>query len=368
MSRLTCRISIIALMLAAGPVFFSHAQGASCPEGYVELRREMTADRKLRLYCQPIDSSTVDLSRSSLAEADKSLMKHQWEMSVDWRYRNEPVVQQYIRNLWNAVFSGDDAKAVEANDKLERILADQLKANGLSPQKIAAFFAKVRTFYTGEGPTPKEWGKASQFARELDAATGSSGQPSRLFYDQLERSPGEVRSIKADISPMFSVPQTVDDCVLHAIANGAQVSLKQVKAKFRTTLKNLGMDRIEERSNPELAVADPKHGGRGGLNPYEEILIAEQVGKVIAVPKGSFAKAIESTGRPVVTTVIIDEQGGSHEVVVTGVHRAEDGKIYYSVMDSNLKNHDDFTAYVEKSGFERHMPSGGYVVVPVKKR
>ncbi|MDD5763256.1 MAG: hypothetical protein PHP88_12220, partial [bacterium] len=123
----------------------------------------------------------------------------------------------------------------------------------------------------------------------------------------------------------------------------------------------------EERTNPDLVVTSPKKGGRGGLNPYEEILIAGQLGTVIAVPRKSFARAIESTGRPVVTTVVIDRKGGSHEVVVTGVHRSEGGKVYYSVMDSNLKNHENFTAYLEKSRFESHMTSGGYVVVPGEK-
>ncbi len=367
MSRSRCFVPVVLLLAAAGSAIVSSAHAASCPEGYVEIRREVTSGNKLRLYCRPIDSSMVDLSGTNLAKADKALMKHQWEMSIDWRYRNDPAVQQYLRNLWDNAFSRDDVKSVQANEKLERILADQLKANGLSPEKITAFFNTIRAFTTGEGPTPKGWEKASTFAREMDLEAATPAESSGSFYDQLEKNPGKGRSILATISPMFTAPQTTDDCVLHAIANGAQVPLKQVEETFRATMKNLAMNRVEERTNPGQIVTSPKKGGRGGLNPYEEMLIAEQLGTVIAVPRKGFARAIESTGRGVVTTVVIDEKGGSHEVVVTGVHRTGDGKTYYSVMDSNLKRYENFTAYVEKSSFERRMPSGGFVVLSEKK-
>jgi len=367
MIRFDIRVSVVALVIAAGSGMGSSALAASCPEGYVEIRREVTGENKLRLYCRPIDTSTVDLGGTSLSQADKALMKHQWEMSVDWRYRNDPEVQQYLRNLWNMALSRDKEKSFQANQKLERILADQLKANGLSAEKIAAFFKNIQTFTTGEGPAPKEWGKASAFAQEMDLATVSSEGPSESFYAELEKNPEKGRSIQAMISPMFTAPQTTDDCVLHAIANGAQVPLGKVEETFRTTMKNLAMNRVEERTDPGRIVTSPKKGGRGGLNPYEEILIAEQFGKVIAVPRKSFARAIESTGRGVVTTVVIDEKVGSHEVVITGVHRTGDGKIYYSVMDSNLKRWKNFTAYIDKANFEKRMPSGGYVVMSEEK-
>jgi hypothetical protein len=41
-------------------VTVSSAHAASCPEGYVEIRREVTAENKLRLYCQPIDSPDLN--------------------------------------------------------------------------------------------------------------------------------------------------------------------------------------------------------------------------------------------------------------------------------------------------------------------
>ncbi len=73
-------------------------------------------------------------------------------------------------------------------------------------------------------------------------------------------------------------------------------------------------------------------------------MIANKVGNVIGVSENSFAKAIESTHHPVITTVVIDEfkngklEDVNHEVAVTGVYRAADGKVFYSVMDSNLKS------------------------------
>jgi len=106
------------------------------------------------------------------------------------------------------------------------------------------------------------------------------------------------------------------------------------------------------------------------------MVIANRVGNVVGVPERNFAKAIESTHHPVITTVAIDyrdadgtlKDRGNHEVAVTGVFRAANGKVYYSVMDSNLKMYSNFTAFVEKADFEDHMVfGGGYVVIPAEK-
>jgi len=94
-------------------------------------------------------------------------------------------------------------------------------------------------------------------------------------------------------------------------------------------------------------------------------LVADKFGTVIPVPTDSYARAIASTKQPVITTVDLDKSGVQHKVVVTGVYRTADGKIYYSVMDSNLgPDYQNSTAYVEKSNFEEHLASGGFVVMP----
>jgi hypothetical protein len=50
------------------------------------------------------------------------------------------------------------------------------------------------------------------------------------------------------------------------------------------------------------------------------------------------------------------------------VYQAQDKKVYYRVMDSNLADHKNFTTYIEKSDFYKRMPyDGGFVVVPRKK-
>jgi hypothetical protein len=314
------------------------------------------------------DTSVVDLSDTNLADANKALMKHQWAMSIDRRYKDDPEVQQYIRNLWkDAARSNDDP----AMSHLRSILTDQFKVAGLTEQQIQGFFQTFDTFITGLGPIPTAWDSTSKFAHDIDAAAPID-KSLRSYKQILVNTLGRSESVKAGVLYMGTGPQTTDDCVLHAISDGAQVPYAQVKARLEPTLKNLSVARIEVRNHPELAVTSQKQGGVGGLNPFEEILIARQVGNVVGVPDKNFAKAIESTGRPVITSVRIDAYDangqlhdiGNHEVAVTGVYRTPDGKIYYSVMDSNLKSNPNYTAYIEKNEFEDHMLfGGGYVVV-----
>jgi hypothetical protein len=317
------------------------------------------------------DTSVVDLRDTNLADANKALMRHQWAMSVDQRYKDDPQLRQYIRHLWDSA-SKDNTEAL---NKIRSILTDQLKVSGLTQHQVDDFFATFDTFTTGHGPMPKAWDRASTLAHEIDAAAATN-EPRRPYYQELVNTLEKTQGIKATVVYMGTGPQTAEDCVLHAISNGAQVPFAQVKATLEPTLKNLAIARSEVRKNPELAITSQKKGGLGGLNPFEEIVIAKQFGNVIGVPDKDFAKAIESTGRPVITAVVIDAYNsdhdlvavGSHEVAVTGVYRTADGKLFYSVMDSNLKTHANFTAYVEKNDFENHMVfGGGYVVVPAEK-
>ena len=319
-----------------------------------------------------VDSSVVDLRDVKMADVNKGLMKHQWEMSIDWRYMRDPAAQKYISGLWSLAFYGNDNESAEADARLQRILKDQMKAEGRTPQEIDDFFAKVNTFLEGEEQTPKVWDKASKLARELDGSSKAS--PLAMFFPetdkQILKKLNKAESVTADVSYMASGKQTTDDCVLHAIANGAQVPLGDVKAAFEKTINHLGMDSIAERENPQRVITDTDKGGRGGLNPFEELLVSEQLGNVIAVPHTDFSKIIESTGRPVLTSINIKDgkKREKHEVAVTGVYRAEDGQIYYRVMDSNLKDHENFTTYIEKTEFQKKMPyEGGFVVVPKKK-
>jgi hypothetical protein len=315
------------------------------------------------------DPNVVDLRDVNPTKDSQGLMKHQWEMSIDWRYRNDPVVQQYIHNLWASAFSSDEAKAQAAGARLDRILFDQMRANGRSPQQIDEFFGKIKTFLTGEEPVPRKWERASKLAQELDADDGRALSSSPKTEKQLAKELKKAESIKADVFYMAPGAQTKEDCVLYAIANGAQVPLKRVNETFIKTVKNLGMDRLEDRQDPNLIVTTKKHGGRG-LNPIEQLLVADQLGETIAIPNNTFARAISTTGKPVMTTVrVMDgkQEVGRHEVVVTGVYRLRDGGIYYAVMDSNLVKHKNFTRYVEKSEFEESMAyEGGFVVVPRK--
>lgn len=317
------------------------------------------------------DTSVVDLRDTNLADANKALLRHQWAMSIDRRYKDDPQLQQYIRDLWDSA-SHDNAEAL---NKIRSILTDQLKVSGLTPHQVDDFFATFDTFTTGRGPLPKAWEKASTLAHEIDASAATN-EPQRPYYKELVNTLGKTQSIKAAVAYMGTGPQTAEDCVLHAISNGAQVPFAQVKATSELTLKNLAIARSEVRKNPELAITSQKKGGLGGLNPFEEMVIAKQFGNVIGVPDKNFAKAIATTGRPVITSVVIDAYNakqelvpvGSHEVAVTGVYRTGDGKVFYSVMDSNLKTHANYTAYVEKNDFENHMIfGGGYVVVPAEK-
>jgi hypothetical protein len=309
------------------------------------------------------NSNVVDLRDVNPTNDSQGLMKHQWEMSIDWRYRNDPVVQQYINNLWASAFSSGEA-SIQAGDTLNRILSDQMRANGRSPQQVDEFFGKVLTFVTGKEQVPRKWEKASKLAQDLDADDGTSTTSSKT-EKQLAKELEKAQSIKANVSYMAPGAQTRDDCVLYAIANGAQVPLKRVNETFRKTVKDLGMDQIENRQNPDLIV---KRSGRG-VNPIEELLVADQLGDTIAVPRTSFARAIATTGKPVMVTVKLQrgQESVKHEVVLTGVYRTDDGAIYYAVMDSNLAKHKNFTRYVEKSEFENEMPyEGGYVVIPRK--
>lgn len=316
-----------------------------------------------------VDSSVVDLRDVKMEDVNKGLVKNQWEMSIDWRYKHDPVVQKYIHDLWASAFSPDEAKAQEANDKLERILVDQLKADGRDPKEIDAFFAKVRTFLEGTEQTPMTWDKASKLAQDLDGS--ERALPFVMLFPEKEqqilKKLSKAEGVTADVSYMALGKQTTDDCVLHAIANGAQVPLDQVKTVFEKTVKDLGMDTITARENPQTVITSANKGGRGGLNPLEELLVSEQLGNVVAVSHTDFAKVIENTGRPVITS--IDINGGKHEVVVTGVYRTEDKRIYYRVMDSNLTDHNNFTTYIEKDEFYKKMPyEGGFVVVPKNKK
>jgi hypothetical protein len=317
------------------------------------------------------DTSVVDLSDTSLADANKALMRHQWAMTIDQRYKDDPEVQQYIRDLWDPT----SEHSAENMKQVRSILTDQLKVSGLTQQQIDRLFAALDTFTTGQGPMPKAWDRASRLAHEIDG-TPAADQPQRPYQQILVNSLGKTESIKAQAVYMGTGPQTTDDCVLHAIADGAQVPFVQVRAQLAPTLKDLAIARIEIRNTPDLAITSRKNGGTGGLNSFEEIMIADKVGNVIGVPDKDFAKAIESTHSPVITSVVIDDYDsngklktvGYHEVAVTGVYRTADGKVYYSVMDSNLKSHHNYTAYVEKNDFEDHLAfSGGYVVVPGDK-
>jgi tetratricopeptide (TPR) repeat protein len=314
-----------------------------------------------------VDGTSPAIETTNPSDQDKALMKHQWEMSIDSRYRNDSQVQQSIRDLWTAARSGDG----DADDKLKEILSDQFKAGGQTPQQRADFFANFNAIATGEGPTPKEWSETSQVANEMDMAggslppTGAASAELPPYYGQLLKDIGKTESVTANASYMGTGRQTQDDCVLYAIANGAHVPEKQVNAEFTNVVNHLGMDPIAERANPETIVMEPQNGGRGGLNAAEELLVADKFGKVVPVPTDSYARAIASTQQPVITTVKLDQSGLQHKVVVTGVYRTADGKIYYSVMDSNLgPDYHNSTAYVEKSNFEEHLASGGFVVMP----
>lgn len=319
------------------------------------------------------DTSVVDLSDTNLADANKALMRHQWAMSIDQRYKDDPEVQQYIRDLFNPTASGHDDMNM---NHVRSILTDQLRVSGMTPQKIDSMFAALDTFFSGHGSMPQTWGKASTLAHEIDT-TATTERPQRPYYDEMELAStlGKTENIKATAVYMGTGPQTMEDCVLHAISNGAQVPFPQVRAELAPTLKNLAIAKIEVRNTPDLEITAKNKGGTGGLNAFEEILIANKVGNVIGVPEKSFAEAIESTHHPVITSVVIDKKvngklvnTGSHEVAVTGVYRAANGKVYYSVMDSNLNHNPNYTAYVEKNDFEDHMAfGGGFVVVPAEK-
>lgn len=314
-----------------------------------------------------VDGTSPALQTTNPSDADKALMKHQWETSIDSRYKNDSDVQQSIRDLWAAARLGDAV----SDEKLKEILSEQFKSAGETPQQRADFFANFNAIASGEGPTPKEWSTVSQLANEMDTAGGSlppaDAASAELppYYGQLVKDIGKAESISANTPYMGTGRQTQDDCVLYAIANGTHVPEKQVNDEFTNIVSHLGMDPIEERANPASVVTEPQNGGRGGVNAAEELLVADKFGKVVPVPTDSYARAIASTKQPVITTVQLDKSGAEHKVVVTGVYRTADGKIYYSVMDSNLgPDYHNSTAYMEKSNFEEHLASGGFVVLP----
>lgn len=326
---------------------------------------------KAEAFNQKVDeaasSNVVDLS--DINNPDQGLMKNQWKMSIDWRYRNDPEVRKYMNDLWADAFSSDSSKAQEAENKLERILKDQMLAEGRSPQEVDEFFGKVKTFLTGEEDVPKKWENTSQLARNMDAtAKPASYNPYYYSEDAMSKELAKAQSVKADVSYMGSGAQTQTDCVLYAIANGAQVPVGKVKETFQRTIKDLGMDKLQDRQNPDLIIDNSKQGGGRGLNIFEELLVAERLGDPIAVPKSAFAQAIETTGKPVVTSVNMPD-GQKHEVIVTGIYRTDNGRVYYSVMDSNFADQKNFTKFMEKAGFESSMSyGGGYVIVPYKKK
>jgi tetratricopeptide (TPR) repeat protein len=363
------------LLEGVGNPDFDGATTGNAPIGKASPNRENTTSEAVDLRhanTTVVDPARVDGTSPALqtinpSDEDKALMKHQWGMSIDSRYKNDSEVQQNIRDLWTAARSGD----ADADEKLKGILSDQFKAAGQTPQQRSDFFANFNAIARGEGPIPKEWSKASQLAIEMDTAGGSQPPEGAAsaelapYYGQLVKDIGKAESVTANASYMGTGRQTQDDCVLYAIANGAHVPEKRVNAEFTNIVSHLGMDPIEERANPEIVVTESQNGGRGGVGAAEELLVADKFGNVVPVPTDSYARAIASTKQPVITTVQLDKSGVQHKVVVTGVYRTADGKIYYSVMDSNLgPDYHNSTAYVEKSNFEEHLASGGFVVLP----
>ncbi len=217
---------------------------------------------RISAACPPVqDASVVDLCDTNLADAHKALMRHQWAMSIDQRYKNDPEVQQYIRDLWK---SGEDAEAAEAVKHIRSILTDQLKVSGLSQHQIDNLFAALDTFFTGHGPTPEAWDKTSTLAHEIDATATTEEPQKRPYYKELVSTLGKTESIKATAVYMGTGPQTTDDCVLHAVSNGAQVPFTQVRAELAPTLKNLAIAKIEVRNRPDLAITAKESGGTGG--------------------------------------------------------------------------------------------------------
>ncbi|MDE2027814.1 MAG: hypothetical protein KGJ11_04660 [Candidatus Omnitrophica bacterium] len=319
-----------------------------------------------------VDPEVVSgVNPGELTAEDKALMGHQWQMSIDPRYLTDPQVIANMNNIWAAARKNDAA----ANDKLKTVMADQLKAHGMTHQQIDDFFNKFQDIADGQGPVPSAWNDTSEVANDLDIELGAGFvshaddyiAPKYYSNGQILTDIEIKRSVQApNIAYQGHGPQTEDDCVLHAIANGAQVPFGQVQTQFKETVHQMAMDPASERQNPEIAVMDPKQGGNGGLNGIEELSLAEKFGQVIPVPNGSYARAIATTHRPVLTTVDLNPpHHADHKVLVTGVYEAKNGRIYYSVMDSNLDSkYKNSTAYVEKNYFEDHLSSGGFVVIP----
>jgi len=318
-----------------------------------------------------VNGTSPKLETINPSEADKALMRNQWDMNINPRYLSDPAVQQGIRDLWSAARSGDSG----ADDKLKAVVTDQFKATGMAPLQIKDFFDKLDDIFSGEGKVPNGWNN-NDIANGIDAAVIKHNDLNATASYYLDSKDVRSSSINPLIALNVNVPykgtakQTEDDCVLYAIADGSGADLQKVRDTFKDTVSNLGMEDAADRSNPGNMLATPNEGGRGGTGPVEELLVAEKFGDVVPVPKDSFARALASTGQPIITTVKMNPSmgnGGEHKVVVTGVYQCGDGKFYYSVMDSNLydaNKNPQSTEYVEKSFFEDHLASGGFVVMP----
>jgi hypothetical protein len=330
-----------------------------------------------------VNTNVVQGLTNTATPADQALMRHQWNMTIDWRYKTDPVVQQDIRNLWQKALRGATlAERVKAYNRMKQILADQLKVNGWTPQAVADFFGKVDDFSSGPATAPKSLQKASKLARSLDTTivqdpAEPSGYPpinTTEEYKKLVQEIGRAEGIKVKAAFMSASKQTKDDCVLYSIADGAQVPVTKVKAAFSAMAKDLAMDSIEERKNPALITMQSIQGGRGGLIQPEEMLVAHHFGEISVFGKSDFSKALETTGHPIVTCVDMQNAAGKfvgqHAVVITGVHRLKGtagnpGKTYYAVMDSNFSGDPNFTRYIERTRFEDSMSfEGGYVITP----
>ena len=348
--------------------------GASASDtGVVDLRGTSTD----RVDPGIVNGSSPALAGTKHSDADTALMKHQWEMSIDARYLSDPAVQTNLRRLWQTARGDDDDAADAADAKLKNIVRDQFKAKGLTGQQIDDFFTKYMAIASGDGPVPKEWDRISPLAYSLDHSGAQTDAPTLLwmksapYYTDKEELDhiDAVESIKADhVKYMASGKQTEDDCVLYAIANGSGVDVQKVKDEFKNSVSGLAMEEVSDRRDPANMLKHPAEGGRGGTGPVEELLVAQKFGNVVPVPKDSFARAIATTGQPVITTLDVQPPNhAGHKVVVTGVYENKDGKYYYSVMDStlyNAKTNPESTQYVEKSFFNAHLDSGGFVVLP----
>ncbi|MDE2223615.1 MAG: hypothetical protein KGK03_11155, partial [Candidatus Omnitrophica bacterium] len=180
-----------------------------------------------------VDPEVVSgVNPGELTAEDKALMGHQWQMSIDPRYLTDPQVIANMNNIWAAARKNDAA----ANDKLKTVMADQLKAHGMTHQQIDDFFNKFQDIADGQGPVPSAWNDTSEVANDLDIELGAGFvshaddyiAPKYYSNGQILTDIEIKRSVQApNIAYQGHGPQTEDDCVLHAIANGAQVPFGQ---------------------------------------------------------------------------------------------------------------------------------------------